>query len=140
MRPFPDINSQVDSVDRQYGHIGWGGKRSRRQAAQACMRSSPALVAAQNGAESSSGTGSRNSSSTSTFFRLGFRSGARSAPEQQGAGRHRLARGHQAGLCPFDLSGGASADLADAFDDQVEAVDVGLRQAAAGGVDRQSPA
>ena len=52
MRPCPDMSFHSDPVDWHHGHMGRGGNRSRPQAVQAWMRSSPCEHASQKGAES----------------------------------------------------------------------------------------
>ena len=58
MRPRPEVASQVDCKLRQCGHIGRGGMRLRPHDAHRWTRSSPTAQPSQNGAESSSGSGS----------------------------------------------------------------------------------
>src|SRR5581483_3255651 len=61
-------------------------------------------------------------------------------PQHEGAGGHRDPRRDEADLGAGYLAGRRPPHLADALDDVVHAVEIALRQVAAGGVDRDRPA
>lgn len=64
----------------------------------------------------------------------------RSTPQEQRGGGDAFAGGDETGGGVGDLRGTGAAELLDAFVDEVEAVDVGLAEPAAPGVEGQQPA